>query len=86
MDKYELRIPKSVLKQIERLPEKIKGRVIDKILSLAAFPRPGGFRKLSARENIYRVRIGDYRVVYEIDDDKKVVIILKCLHRSEVYR
>ncbi|WP_371819475.1 type II toxin-antitoxin system RelE/ParE family toxin [Tolypothrix sp. PCC 7910] len=61
-------------------------RVIEKIQSLASEPRPDGVVKLKGSDNEYRIRIGDYRVRYEIDDDSQLVQILQCKHRKDVYR
>lgn len=86
MAEYELVVPNRAGKQIEKLPRAVKDKVIDKILSLGGSPRPFGAKKLSATEDKYRIRVGDYRVLYEIDDKIRRVIILDCLHRKESYK
>jgi mRNA interferase RelE/StbE len=83
---YAVVISKSVQKQIDNLPSDIIERVIEKIQSLASEPRPDGVVKLKGSDNEYRIRIGDYRVRYEIDDDSQLVQILQCKHRKDVYR
>ncbi|MBD2682049.1 MULTISPECIES: type II toxin-antitoxin system RelE/ParE family toxin [Nostoc] len=83
---YTVVISKSVQKQIDNLPNDIIERVIEKIQNLAVEPRPDGIVKLKGFDNEYRIRIGDYRVRYEIDDENQLVQILQCKHRKDVYR
>jgi len=83
---YTVIISKSVQKQIDDLPNDITLRVIEKIQNLATEPRPDGIVKLKGFENEYRIRIGDYRVRYEIDDENQLIQILQCKHRKDVYR
>ncbi len=85
MARYRVLIRKSAADELARIPQKTLRRVVDRILSLAEGPRPRGCEKLSALER-YRVRQGDYRIVYAIDDGEKTVEIVKIGHRSEVYR
>jgi mRNA interferase RelE/StbE len=82
---YELQIKPSAVKEIEKVPRKDRPKVVQKIRALATDPRPHGSEKLSAEEK-YRVRQGDYRVVYSVDDDQSIVLIVKVGHRKEVYR
>lgn len=83
---YTVVISKSVQKQIDNLPNDVIERVIEKIQNLALQPRPDGIVKLKGSDNEYRIRIGDYRVRYEIDDAIQLVQILQCKHRKDVYR
>lgn len=83
---YAIIISKSVQKQIDNLPNDVILRVIEKIQNLASEPRPDGIVKLKGSDNEYRIRIGDYRVRYEIDDQSQLVQILQCKHRKDVYR
>ena len=85
MANYDLLIKQSVGKELEKLPRKDRIRTSRKIQELAFEPRPHGCEKLSAEEK-YRIRQGNYRVVYSIDDEKRVVLIVKIGHRKEVYR
>jgi mRNA interferase RelE/StbE len=82
---YDLLIKQSAGKELEKLPRKDRIRTSRKIQELAFEPRPHGCEKLSAEEK-YRIRQGNYRVVYSIDDEKRVVLIVKIGHRKEVYR
>jgi mRNA interferase RelE/StbE len=83
---YAIAISKSVQKQIDNLPNDVIERVIEKIQNLASEPRPDGIVKLKGSDNEYRIRIGDYRVRYEIDDETQLIQILQCKHRKDVYR
>jgi mRNA interferase RelE/StbE len=83
---YNVVISKSVQKQIDDLPNDIVERVIEKIQNFASEPRPDGVVKLKGSDNEYRIRVGDYRVRYEIDDENQLVQILQCKHRKDVYR
>jgi mRNA interferase RelE/StbE len=68
------------------LPSDIKERIAEKIQNLADEPRPDGVVKLKGSDNEYRIRVGDYRVRYEIDDENQLVQLLQCKHRKDVYR
>jgi mRNA interferase RelE/StbE len=71
---------------IDALPGDIYERIADKIQQLAENPRPDGVVKLKGTTNEYRIRIGNYRVRYEINDEALVVLLLQCKHRRDVYR
>lgn len=78
-------IVRSAEKEVARLPEALRRRVVAKILSLADDPRPHGSKKL-AGDDKYRVREGDYRIVYTIADAVVTVTVVRVAHRSDVYR
>lgn len=78
-------ISKAVEKQILRLPSPVIDRVRDRLAELEENPRPPGVQKLHGRD-AWRVRVGDYRIVYEIQDERLVVIVIRVAHRREVYR
>ncbi|MBF2046464.1 MAG: type II toxin-antitoxin system RelE family toxin [Leptolyngbya sp. IPPAS B-1204] len=83
---YKIVISKAVQKQINALPGDIYDRVIEKLQHLLEEPRPSSVVKLKGTDNEYRIRVGDYRVRYEIDDQNKTIQLLQCKHRREVYR
>lgn len=85
MASYELVFKKSVAKDLRAFPNQDVKRIMQRIRSLADDPRPAGYEKLSGQER-YRVRQGVYRIVYEIEDDKLIVLIVKVGHRRDVYR
>jgi len=82
---YRLEIKRSAAKELEALPAKDRARVAARIQALAEDPRPAGAEKLSGQER-YRVRQGDYRILYEIHDEVLVVIVVKIGNRRDVYR
>ena len=81
---YQLQISNRANKALEKLPDEIYLRLIEAIKSLADNPRPFGCKKLKGRKG-YRIRIGDYRVVYEINEGVLVVLIIDVGHRREIY-
>jgi mRNA interferase RelE/StbE len=83
---YTVVISKSVQKQIDNLPEDVGNRVIERIEQLENEPRPSGAVKLKGANNEYRIRVGDYRVRYVVDDNSQTIRLLQCKHRREVYR
>jgi len=82
---YRLLIKPSAAKELEALPLKDRRRIASKIQQLAFKPRPTGTEKLSGQEK-YRLRQGDYRVLYSVDDAQLAVVIVKIGHRRHVYR
>ena len=85
MAKYKIEIKKSAAKELGKIPKKDLKKIISKIRSLAINPRPSGCVKLSAQE-LYRVRQGNYRILYTIEDEVLIVYIIKIGHRKDVYR
>jgi mRNA interferase RelE/StbE len=83
--KYALGIKPSARKELENLSDSLIARLAPKIDALAADPRPSGCRKLHGYKDLWRIRVGDYRVVYIIDDDRKTVSVTRVAHRREVY-
>jgi mRNA interferase RelE/StbE len=80
MASYSVSLKRSVLKDLEPLPAADRARIMDRVGALADDPRPRGCEKLSALER-YRVRVGDYRVVYSIEDAQLVVWVVRVGHR-----
>ena len=85
MGSYRLGFKPSAVKQLEGFPPRDRKRVVERIRALAHDPRPLGSEKLSGEEK-YRIRQGDFRIVYAIDDARSVVTIMKAAHRRDVYR
>ena len=86
MTKYRIEIAATAEKQLKKIRREDEVRILRSISLLASEPRPGGCRKMSGYDDIYRIRVGNYRVIYEIDGKRIVVIILKIGHRKDVYR
>ena len=84
MASYKVLIKPSAAKELEALPQKDRRRIATKIQHLASEPRPAGTEKLSGQEK-YRLRQGNYRVLYSVDDAQLAVVIVK-RHRRDVYR
>jgi mRNA interferase RelE/StbE len=85
MGKYEILIKRSAAGELGAIQKRDFRRIVERIRSLAEEPRPHGCEKLSAQER-YRIRQGDYRIVYAIDDAAKTIEIFKIGHRSEIYK
>ena len=82
---YTVFIERYAQKQIAKLDKKILPIVKDAIAGLAFNPRPHGYKKLKGEE-AYRIRIGDYRIIYEIEDEKIIVIVVSVGHRKDIYK
>lgn len=85
MNPYELRLSSSAEKELESLDDRLFERIDAKILALGGEPRPAGAKKLKGLKNVWRVRVGAYRVIYSVDDAGKVVNIVRVAHRSRAY-
>jgi mRNA interferase RelE/StbE len=83
--KYSVEVKPVARKELEALPDPVLARVVRKLESLADVPRPAGCKKLKGFKDQWRIRIGDWRVVYLIDEAVKLVSILRIAHRREVY-
>ena len=84
MADYRLTISRQASKEFEGLPPDVIERVREKIRALMSTPRPPGSKKLQG-SSTWRIRIGDWRVLYEIDDAKKIVDVAAIRHRSKAY-
>jgi mRNA interferase RelE/StbE len=82
---YDLRIKPSAVKELEALQAKDRRRIVSRIQDLASEPRPPGCEKLSGQDR-YRVRQGNFRILYEIQDRELTVVVIKIGHRRDVYR
>jgi len=82
---YSLRIKRSAEKELPGIPKTDLRRIVRKISSLATDPRPPGCERLFG-DDAYRIRQGDYRILYTVDDNERTVEIIKIGHRREVYR
>lgn len=84
---YFVEVRPAADKVLTRLPSLIRGRLQRAINSLATEPRPPGVRQVAGRaERTYRIRVGDYRVLYEIEDERVLVIVVTVGHRGDIYR
>jgi len=85
MAAYRILFKRSAVAELEKIPRRDLGRIVAKVRSLGENPRPEGCQKLSAQER-YRIRQGDFRIVYAIMDEERTIVIFKIGHRSDVYR
>lgn len=83
--KYRIEFTEKAYSEFSRLPEKIRKKLSEKIAALMDDPRPVGARKIKGRDDSYRIRQGDYRIVYAIMDDKLLVLVVRAGHRKDVY-
>ena len=86
MPTYEIVFVRSARKELQALPDIASERILDKIELLAANPRSPDSRKLHGHSNLWRIRIGEYRVVYSIDDKNQLITVFIVRHRSDAYR
>jgi len=82
---YTVKLKRSAEKELDHLPTKIHNKVISILLSLKENPFPRNSKKLRGREG-YRIRVGDYRILYLIDESDKSIEVVSVAHRKEVYR
>jgi len=85
MARYSLLFKRSITRDLHAIPKKDVRRILNRIETLAVNPRPNGCDKLTDQER-YRVRQGSYRIIYEVQDDACVVVVVKVSHRGGVYR
>jgi mRNA interferase RelE/StbE len=82
---YSVTLADSARKELRALPSHVIARVQPKLRELAANPRPSGCKKLQGYKDCWRVRVGDYRIVYTVDDTERRVDVSRVAHRKEVY-
>ena len=85
MNNFAVEVKPSARKELEALPDNLLARVIRKLEALGLNPRPAGCKKLKGYKDQWRIRVGDWRVVYIIDDTAEVVSVTRIAHRREVY-
>ena len=82
---YEIKFARTATQELRSLPHKAIQRIAEKIDQLAENPRPANCRKLQGYDNLWRIRVGDYRVIYEISDQIKVVEVRRIRRRRDAY-
>ncbi len=83
---YQIQLSGRAERQLRKLVPATQSLIGIAIDTLATAPRPAGAKKLKGEENVYRIRVRDYRIVYEIHDDELIVLVIKIGHRREVYQ
>jgi len=82
---YRVELTTAAARQIKKLPRPARDRILDAVANLAGDPRPRGAKKLAGEETAWRIRVGDYRVIYDVFDSELVVTVVRAGHRREVY-
>jgi mRNA interferase RelE/StbE len=83
---YEVSLERRAERDLKKLPAEVFNRIIPPVKALSENPKPSGCRKITGSKNDWRLRVGDYRVIYEINEREKAVRIMRIRHRREVYR
>jgi mRNA interferase RelE/StbE len=83
---HRIEVSPSAARQLKKIDRRLLPQIAQKIDSLAGDPRPHGCEKLSGYDNLYRVRVGDYRIVYGVEDRLVVVVVLKVGNRADIYQ
>lgn len=86
MASYEIEISRTAEKQLKKLSEEDQLRIVRAVLALAEVPRPRGSRKLLGHDDVFRIRVGRFRVLYSVAESRLVILVLKIGHRKDVYR
>jgi mRNA interferase RelE/StbE len=86
VNSYRVALASSAEKELHRLPKKAIASIIHRVEHLESVPRPPGCKKLKGGDNEWRIRVGDYRVVYVIDDAARTVDVTRIAHRRDVYQ
>lgn len=86
MPRYVVEFKASVDKVLQRMPTAVQRRIVSAVEELADDPRPVGAIKLTGEENAWRIRVGDYRIIYEIHDGRLIVLVVRVGHRRDIYK
>lgn len=82
---YRVELTTAAARQVRKLPRPARDRILSAVADLSDEPRPHGARKLVGEQTAWRIRIGDYRVIYDVHDDVLTVTVVRAAHRREVY-
>ena len=83
---YEIYLERTAEKDLKKLDKTLFNRIVIRIKELSKKPRPRGCRKIAGSDNDWRIRVGDYRIIYEIDESAKSIKVMRVKHRGGVYR
>jgi mRNA interferase RelE/StbE len=86
MGSYRVELTRSAERDLRRIDKSQVPTIYRRLEGLSEDPRPHGVKKLSGADRTYRIRIGDYRIVYEIEEDILLVLVIRVAHRKDVYR
>lgn len=83
---YSIELKPAAVRDLKKLPEDVRKQVAEKVDSLAETPRPPGGETVKGSSGLLRLRVGDYRILYEVQDKALVIFVVRVRHRREVYR
>ncbi|MCP4757528.1 MAG: type II toxin-antitoxin system RelE/ParE family toxin [Proteobacteria bacterium] len=84
---YKIELKRNAVKQLAKLARRIQVKIREQVNKLERDPRPAGVKKLSSDDSIYRIKVSkEYRIVYQIRDDRLIVLVIKIGHRKDIYR
>ena len=83
---YAIEFSKRAVRELGDIPHPLRNRINDRIRALADDPRPSGCQRLAGFDDLYRVRVGDHRIIYQIRDNVLIVVIVRLGHRRDIYR
>ncbi len=83
---YRVELMPRAIRQLQKLPDNVQLRIMRALRRLEDDPRPPGVKRLTGAENLWRIRVGQYRIVYEIHDDQLLVLVVRVGHRKDIYR
>lgn len=86
MKKYSFEINKTAERQLKKIAKLDQKKIIKAIIELQFDPLPKGVRKLTGYDDVYRIRVGSYRVIYSIENRRLIILVLKIGHRKDIYR
>ena len=86
MESYKIKWKKSAYRELRNIHNKYIPKIIDSVEKLSENPFPAGAKKLSGSEKTFRIRVGDYRIIYEIEQQKLIIQIIRVRHRKDVYK
>jgi len=82
---YEVLLSKAARKQLDTLPTGLHRNMVERIFNLADLPRPAGCKKLKGYKNAFRIRVGDYRIIYDVEDKVLRIRVVAIRHRKDIY-
>jgi mRNA interferase RelE/StbE len=83
---YQVLFTRAADRDLQKLPDDVQKRIVRAVAALAHDPRPPGAVKLAGEDDLWRIRVGDYRVIYTVEDDRLVVVVIRIAHRRDAYR
>jgi mRNA interferase RelE/StbE len=85
-ERYSVRFGRSAEKELQALDSPVRARILRNITALTDDPRPPGTKRLTAVDSLWRIRVGDYRIIYQIRNSELIIRIIRIAHRSKAYR